>query len=62
MNLLDIDKVFDECPCVCDSIRQIYIFGRFKKYHGISKKEIDDGTEGCFQVWIPRSFMILFKN
>ena len=48
MNLLDIDTVFNECPCVCDSIRQIYIFGRFKNYHGLSKCHIDNGTNRMF--------------
>ena len=48
LDCLDIDVVHKECPCISDSIRQIYIIGRFKDYHGPSTKNIDDGTDRMF--------------
>ena len=45
---IDIDVVHKECPYISDSIRQIYVFGRFKDYHGPSSKNLDDGTDRMF--------------
>ena len=56
MNLLDIDTIFDEFSCICDSIRQIYIFGRFECYHDESKFNIDDGTNRMFPGFDTKKF------
>ena len=48
LDCLDIDVVHKECPCISDSIRQIYIIGRYKDYHGPSTKNLDDGTDRMF--------------
>ena len=34
---LDINRFSDLCPCVFDAIRNVYLPGRYKKYHGKSK-------------------------
>ena len=37
-NHLDIDICQKDCPCITDSIRQVYVFGRFHEFHGKSEK------------------------
>ena len=62
LDFLDIDVVHKECPCISDSIRQIYDIGRFKNYHGPSKKNIDDGTDRMFAGVYTSLFVDFIKN
>ena len=48
INHLDIDTIHELCPCISDMIRNFFIFGRFKTYHGESKTNIGDGTDRMF--------------
>ncbi len=45
LKYLDINKLSDECPCVFDAIRNVYFPGRYKKYHGVSKTNLGNGTD-----------------
>ena len=59
---LDIDRIHNNCPCISDDIRQIYLFGRFIDFHGISKNNLSDGTDRMFVGVDTGKFMKFIKN
>ena len=45
MNKLDIIPLKDDCPCIYDPTRRLYLLGRYKHCHGPSKINLGDETD-----------------
>ena len=50
MTKLDIIRLQDNCPCVYDPTRRLYLLGRYKHFHGPSKKYWEMEQTGLFLV------------
>ena len=45
MNKLDIIPLKDDCPCIYDPTRRLYLLGQYKHFHGPSRINLGDGTD-----------------